>query len=235
MVLKLVKSTPEIGGPPRPLGKHGSALWKAVTAEYGIEDCGGIELLCQSCQALDNAEGFAAQIAREGSTIRTKAGLRGTPAVEARACGPRIRSSDFAPARSGRGSNQTPGWEADKLMATNRTRLKRRVLTRITPEVVDAFQRAIAVQHIYRRHLRDSSASRCRECKEYVAATHELHRLLDLPPWHESPLDAVGEMPAYMRANPSLCVTATWPQAVELRRQLEEAANASPLAPPVSG
>ena len=25
------------------------ALWKSVTSEYGIEDCGGIEMLAQAC------------------------------------------------------------------------------------------------------------------------------------------------------------------------------------------
>jgi hypothetical protein len=33
--------------PPRQLGQHGLALWKAVTGEYRIEDAGGIEMLAQ--------------------------------------------------------------------------------------------------------------------------------------------------------------------------------------------
>ena len=42
--LKLVETTP--GGPPRPLGKHGMALWRSIVTEYDVTDAAGIELLC---------------------------------------------------------------------------------------------------------------------------------------------------------------------------------------------
>src|SRR5262249_17224411 len=51
--LKLVDGS---GGPQRPLGKHGMALWNSIMDEYQISDSGGIELLCLACQALDRAE-----------------------------------------------------------------------------------------------------------------------------------------------------------------------------------
>lgn len=74
--LKLVTSTPpQHGTPPRPLGKHGLALWRSIHAEYGIEDAGGQEILLQACQALDRAEACREKIDREGETMRLKAGL----------------------------------------------------------------------------------------------------------------------------------------------------------------
>jgi hypothetical protein len=52
--------------PPRPLGKHGMALWRSIMDEYGISDSAGIELLCQACQGLDRAEACREQIDEVG-------------------------------------------------------------------------------------------------------------------------------------------------------------------------
>ena len=73
--LKLVPKPNTVGSPPRPLGKHGLALWRAVTHEYGIVDCGGREMLAQACAALDRSEECAAAIDRDGVAMRVKAGL----------------------------------------------------------------------------------------------------------------------------------------------------------------
>ena len=55
MTAKILKfNKPQLHKPPRPFGKHGSALWQAVTNEYGILDAGGMEMLTQACQALDS-------------------------------------------------------------------------------------------------------------------------------------------------------------------------------------
>ena len=67
--LALVKPV-QPNAPPRQLGKHGMQLWRAVTAEYAIEDAGGVEMLAQACQALDRAEECSAQISRDGVTMR---------------------------------------------------------------------------------------------------------------------------------------------------------------------
>jgi hypothetical protein len=69
--------------PPRPLQKHGMALWNAVQAEYGITDRGGVELLCEACQALDRAEGLAAAIARDGEVVYGKSGPKVHPGLKA--------------------------------------------------------------------------------------------------------------------------------------------------------
>ncbi|MGE9007162.1 hypothetical protein ACO2JO_01165 [Leptospira interrogans] len=75
---------PTVAGakPSRTLGKHGAALWRAVVAEYGIEDAGGIEMLTQACQQLDRAESLREQIDRDGDVIRSKAGLREHPGLK---------------------------------------------------------------------------------------------------------------------------------------------------------
>jgi hypothetical protein len=67
--------------PPRSLGAAGLSLWNRVQAEYRILDCGGIELLCLACQALDRAESLSAAIAEDGQTIRTRTGVRAHPAL----------------------------------------------------------------------------------------------------------------------------------------------------------
>jgi hypothetical protein len=63
--------------PPRTLGPHGLALWNRVQAEYRILDCGGIELLCLACQALDRAESLSEAITADGEST----GIRAHPAL----------------------------------------------------------------------------------------------------------------------------------------------------------
>jgi hypothetical protein len=80
--LKLVENEPTLGAPPRKLGKHGLALWRSITAEYGVDDAGGIEMLLQACQALDRSEACRDHIDRDGEVIRSKAGLKDHPALK---------------------------------------------------------------------------------------------------------------------------------------------------------
>jgi hypothetical protein len=68
--------------PPRKLGPNGTALWDAITAEYRIEDAGGIELLTQACQASDRVEALAAAIDADGEIIRTRTGARVHPGLK---------------------------------------------------------------------------------------------------------------------------------------------------------
>jgi hypothetical protein len=67
--------------PPRTLGPHGLSLWTRVQSEYHIVDCGGVELLCLACQALDRAESLSEAVAEDGQTIRTRSGIRAHPAL----------------------------------------------------------------------------------------------------------------------------------------------------------
>jgi hypothetical protein len=61
---KVIDTQP--GGPPRPLGLAGQALWHSITRDYDISDAAGIELLCLACQALDRAEECRSLIDRHG-------------------------------------------------------------------------------------------------------------------------------------------------------------------------
>jgi hypothetical protein len=62
--LKLVDASAE--GSPRPLQRHGMALWSRITRDYDVTDAAGIELLCLACQALDRTEACRAQIDDDG-------------------------------------------------------------------------------------------------------------------------------------------------------------------------
>ena len=73
--LSLVASNPA----PRKFGKHGAALWQTVQREYAISD---VELLVQACVALDRAELLAAQVERDGVTLRTKSGIKSHPCMK---------------------------------------------------------------------------------------------------------------------------------------------------------
>ena len=68
--------------PPRPLGEHGQAFWRAVQSEYAVADTGGMELLAQAAAALDRAEECSAAIARDGLTIQGPSGIKDHPLVK---------------------------------------------------------------------------------------------------------------------------------------------------------
>jgi hypothetical protein len=55
MASKLTLIDTKPGSPPRPLLRHGQALWNRITRDYDVTDA-GIELLTLACQALDRAE-----------------------------------------------------------------------------------------------------------------------------------------------------------------------------------
>src|SRR5260370_4116895 len=68
--------------PPRSMGGHGQSLWNRVMAEYQIEDCGGLEMLAQACQALDRAETLRSEIERDGEVLRLQGTVRDHPALK---------------------------------------------------------------------------------------------------------------------------------------------------------
>jgi hypothetical protein len=43
--------------------------------QYQIDDAGGIELLCQACQAADRVEALSEQINRDGEIVRARGGI----------------------------------------------------------------------------------------------------------------------------------------------------------------
>lgn len=74
--------TAELLKPPRPLGKHGKALWGSITAEYEVRDAGNIEQLASACAALDRAESCRAQIAADGVTITVNGQIKDHPLLK---------------------------------------------------------------------------------------------------------------------------------------------------------
>jgi hypothetical protein len=80
--LTLVSSSATGSSPTRRLGATGADLWASITAEYDIDDAGGIETLMQICAAADRLGEVAAQIARDGLTVHSKSGLREHPLLK---------------------------------------------------------------------------------------------------------------------------------------------------------
>jgi hypothetical protein len=55
--------------PPRALGPTGQDLWARVQAEFVISDVGGVELLCQCCEAADMVQELSECVAREDARM----------------------------------------------------------------------------------------------------------------------------------------------------------------------
>src|SRR5262245_1177353 len=62
MASKLTLIDTKPGSPPRPLLRHGQALWNRIKNDYVIDDACGVELLTLCGQALDRAEDCKALI-----------------------------------------------------------------------------------------------------------------------------------------------------------------------------
>ena len=58
------------------------SLWNRIMSEYRIEDCGGLEILAQACQALDRAETLRSEIERDGDVLRLQGTVRDHPALK---------------------------------------------------------------------------------------------------------------------------------------------------------
>ena len=71
-----------VSQPPRTLGDPGLSLWNRIMSEYRIEDCGGLEMLAQACQALDRAETLRSEIERDGEVLRLQGTVRDHPALK---------------------------------------------------------------------------------------------------------------------------------------------------------
>ena len=72
----------QVPDPPQPLGPAGTALWRAIRAEYGIQDQGGITMLMVGCRAWDRAERLREAIDRDGDVVHTRSGVpKAHPAI----------------------------------------------------------------------------------------------------------------------------------------------------------
>lgn len=106
-------------------------------------------------------------------------------------------------------------------MPTNRVPINRRRNRKINAAAIDAFKRCRAIIDAGLDEAWEEEGGRRRECLE---AQQALRMALNLPPWAVSPADPGldGPMPDYMRYQSA---GATWPAALELRRELEAAAR----------
>src|SRR5258708_35440611 len=84
--------------PPRNLGDPGLSLGNRITSEYQIEDCGGLEMLAQACQALDRAETLRSEIERDGEVLRLQGTVRDHPALKHELANRRFCRSDLGSA-----------------------------------------------------------------------------------------------------------------------------------------
>ena len=109
-------------------------------------------------------------------------------------------------------------------MATNRTRIKRDVRSRVSDEARQVYAEALKLQptsdeHYDSRGCPGSAGKYCRDCLRYRDLKLELDVLLGTK-WLRSPLDCdTEEVPLYMRENSYQ--SGLWRKAFELRCELE--------------
>jgi hypothetical protein len=81
--LKVVPAAGALGPEPaRPLGQHGRGLWDRIMSEYRLEDSGGVEMLLQACQQLDEAEELREAVVRDGAVVMSRYGPKEHPALK---------------------------------------------------------------------------------------------------------------------------------------------------------
>ena len=73
-------ATNQSSSPPRPLGKHGQALYDRILAEYDISDGGGLQLLLLAAEATDRLQALRLQIDSDGEVLRSRNGVKPHPA-----------------------------------------------------------------------------------------------------------------------------------------------------------
>ena len=72
-VLRLVES--DVVSPTRKLHAHGQRLFDQIMGEYDIADASGLEILTQTCEALDRTERLREIIDKQGEVSTSDSGL----------------------------------------------------------------------------------------------------------------------------------------------------------------
>ena len=245
--LKVVRGN--IPQPPRGLDVHGTELWNSIQTEYGIRDCGGIELLFQICSAADRAASLKQRIADDGEIITDlKTGnLKDHPALKhglsatGRSSSAGFRSSGSPPsprrrARARRAWAASACWEAGA-MPTTRTPIRRDQQSgQFTEKAVDLFAKLIKIECTceprdwggeYWKH------TSCEGCEKWSSLESKLlHEFDGLMPWECPPVvedpDAANPYPpwtnAYNHWKPNRGAQARW---LALDEALKERRNVS--------
>ena len=82
--LEVVNANKTLGDPdamPTGLGAEGRRLWEQITTEWQIDDAASATLLTMACRQLDRAEECAQRLAKDGLTLKTRAGVKAHPLV----------------------------------------------------------------------------------------------------------------------------------------------------------
>ncbi|MHC2839798.1 hypothetical protein [Bradyrhizobium diazoefficiens] len=78
-------------------------------------------------------------------------------------------------------------------MPTTRTPINRTSHARISPEATALFERGLDIQSCGDDDFWEADGGKR---AEYIEINNRLHEMLNLKPWHPSPLDVYGEPPA---------------------------------------
>jgi hypothetical protein len=188
-------------------------LWTRVQVEYHILDCGGVELLCLACQALDRAESLSEAIAEDGQTIRTRSGIRAHPALRDelanRALCARLLGKLGIASEPIKPPGRPEHWPRvdSASMTTNRRPISRPALTMISPRAIDLYESMLKL----RCTCPPPPERSCPGCKRWYDLHAELHEELRCLPW---------EWPCVARASPEGAGSTCWNEDIAARMAL---------------
>jgi hypothetical protein len=83
---EVVNTNKILGDPaamPTGLGAEGRRLWQQITTEWEIADAASATLLEMACKQLDRAEECARRLAKDGPVLKTRAGVKTHPLIQA--------------------------------------------------------------------------------------------------------------------------------------------------------
>lgn len=82
-VIDANRTPDEPGSIPNGLGAEGRRLWEQITAEWQIDDAASATLLTMACRQADRAEECAQRLAKDGPVLKTRAGVKAHPLIQA--------------------------------------------------------------------------------------------------------------------------------------------------------
>jgi phage terminase small subunit len=84
--LQVIDAGKTLGDPdaaPTGLGAEGRRLWVQITTEWEITDAASATLLTMACRQADRAEECAQRLAKDGPVLKTRAGVKAHPLIQA--------------------------------------------------------------------------------------------------------------------------------------------------------
>src|SRR6516225_4296318 len=71
------------GAMPPALGAHGNAMWQQICSEWQVDDAASRLLLEMACRQHQLAEEISQRLGKDGLTIKTRAGVKTHPLIQA--------------------------------------------------------------------------------------------------------------------------------------------------------